>query len=65
MAGGSVFSAEISEVFRKNPFTNAWFCAIMNVENKGEALVEINVSNLAKGMYFVKVGNYTIKFVKE
>ena len=38
---------------------------IMHVENKGEALLQINVSNLSKGMYFVKIGNYTTKFVKE
>ncbi len=38
---------------------------IMQVENKGEALLQINIANLAKGMYFVKVGNYTTKFVKE
>ncbi len=38
---------------------------LINVENKGTNLLQINVSNLSKGMYFVKVGNYTTKFVKE
>ena len=38
---------------------------LINVENKETNLLQINVSNLSKGMYFVKVGNYTIKFVKE
>ena len=38
---------------------------LINVENKETNLLQINVSHLSKGMYFVKVGNYTIKFVKE
>ena len=38
---------------------------LINVENKETNLLQINVSNLSKGMYFVKVGNYTTKFVKE
>ena len=38
---------------------------LINVENKETNLLQINVSHLAKGMYFVKVGNYTTKFVKE
>ncbi len=38
---------------------------LINVENKETNLLQINVSNLSKGMYFVKIGNYTTKFVKE
>ncbi len=38
---------------------------VMNIDNKETNLLVINVSELAKGMYFVKIGNYTTKFVKE
>ena len=38
---------------------------LINVENKETNLLQINVSHLSKGMYFVKIGNYTTKFVKE
>ena len=38
---------------------------VMKVNNYGETLLQINVSNLSRGMYFVRIGNYTTKFVKE
>ena len=38
---------------------------LINVENKETNLLQINVANLANGLYFVKIGNYTTKFVKE
>ncbi len=38
---------------------------VMNIDNKETNMLQINISHLSKGMYFVKVGNYTIKFVKE
>ncbi len=38
---------------------------LINVENKETNLLQINVANLANDLYFVKIGNYTTKFVKE
>ena len=38
---------------------------VMSATNNGETLLQINVSNLSKGMYFVKIGNHTTKFIKE
>ncbi len=38
---------------------------VMSATNNGETLLQINVSNLFKGMYFVKIGNHTTKFIKE
>ncbi len=38
---------------------------VMNIDNKETNMLQINISHLSKGMYFVKVGNYTTKFVKE
>ena len=34
---------------------------IVNLQSK----IEIDISHLAKGMYFLKVGNQVVKFVKE
>ena len=38
---------------------------ILSEQNQGQQVLQINVSELSNGMYFVKIGNYMTKFIKE